>query len=111
MSYVHILDKPLSIEAYGKVFEVWYAGKGCTAKEIHSVFFQNAEPKELKRFKSNFLQECSIWSTLHQPNIVTLIGVYFRDRNNTGIPIMVMVKMECTLTSLIESVAVGGIDL
>ena len=109
---VRILDdKPLGVGAYAKVYEAQHAGNVCAAKEIHPLLLQIAKPKELERLKSNFLRECSIWSTLNHQNIITLIGVYFRDSNNTGIPIMVMEKMECTLTSLIEKAAVGGIDL
>ena len=101
-------DRPLGVGAYGKVFEVQHEGKICAAKQIHSLFFSIAREKELKRLKSNFNRECSIWSTLRHPNIVTLIGVYFINGDNSGMPIMVMEKMECTLTSLIESVR--GID-
>ena len=104
-------DKPLGEGAYGRVFEVQYAGRSFAAKEIHSLFFRIARPKELIRLKSNFIRECNIWSTLRHPNIVNLIGVYFVDSDTTGLPIMVMEKMECTLTSLIENGAVGDIDL
>ena len=106
-------DIQLGIGAYGRVFEVQYAGKCCAAKETHSIFFSVSQPEELERIKSNFLQECSIWSTLHHPNIVTLIGVYFRDNDSIGMPIMVMEKMECSLYSLIkkQNDAVVKIDL
>ena len=104
-------DKPLGEGAYGRVFEVKYAGKSCAAKEIDSAVFRIAKPKELDRLKTNFIRECNNWSTLHHPNIVTLIGVYYVDSDTTGLPIMVMEKMECTLTSLIENAAVRDIDL
>ena len=98
-----ITDIQLGKGAYGKVFEVQYAGMTCAAKEIHPIFFRVAQPEELDRIKKNFLQECRIWSTLHHPKIVTLIGVYFSDEGNaTDIPIMVMEKMDCSLRSLIE---------
>ena len=104
----------LGAGAYGRVFEVQYAGKCCAAKEVHSLFFRISQPKELERIKRNFLQECSIWSGLNHPNIVILIGVYFRDNDSTGMPIMVMEKMECSLRSIVEKQqddAVMKIDL
>ena len=96
------VDVELGAGAYGRVFEVQYAGKCCAAKEIHSLFFSILQPKELEKIKRNFLNECRIWSTLNWPNIVTLIGVYFRDDDRTGMPLMVMEKMECSLRSLVE---------
>ena len=97
--------------AYGRVFEVQYAGKSCAAKEMHSIFFQISRPEELERLKRNFLRECSIWSGLHHPNIVTLIGVYFSDNDKTGMPIMVMEKMDYSLRALIDNAAIMDIDL
>ena len=97
--------------AYGRVFEVQYAGLRCAAKEIHSIYFRVARPIELKKIKTDFLREYHIWSTLHHPKIVTLIGVYFRDCDNSGIPIMVMEKMQRTLRSLIERREDGEMDV
>ena len=94
-------DVQLGVGAYGRVFEVQYAGKCCAAKEIHSILVNLSQPEELEKLKSKFIQECSIWSKLHHPNIVTLIGVYFRDGDSASMPIMVMEKMDCTLHSLI----------
>ena len=99
---VQELDVQLGVGAYGRVFEVQYTGKCYAAKEIHSIFLNISRPEELKRIKDRFFRECSIWSTLHHPNIVTLIGVYFRDNDSNGMPIMVMEKMEYNLYSVIE---------
>ena len=98
------IDIQLGVGAYGRVFEVQYLGKACAAKEVHSIFLRAAAPEEIDRIKHNFFRECRIWSALHHPNIVTLIGVYAGgDNDNTaGIPVMVMEKMECSLRSLIE---------
>ena len=96
-------DIQLGEGAYGRVFEVQYAGKICAAKEIHSIFFRVSERDGLDKIKRNFFRECSIWSTLHHPNIVTLIGVYYcNSGDNPDIPIMVMEKMDCSLRFLID---------
>ena len=96
-------DVQLGEGAYGRVYEVTYLETSCAAKEIHEIFFRTAKPEDLEKIKENFLKECSIWNRLrgHQ-NIVTLFGVYFRSSNNTGIPVMVMEKMQYSLRSLIE---------
>ena len=87
--------------AYGRVIEVEYAGLACAAKEIHPIFFRVARREELERIK-DFLRECQIWSTLHHPNIVQFIGVHYPAGDQSGLPIMVMEKMSCSLRSLVE---------
>ena len=74
-------EHQLGAGAYGRVFEVEYAGTTCAAKEIHPIFFRVARQDELNRIKGNFLRECRIWSTLRHPNIVQFIGMYYRDLN------------------------------
>lgn len=99
---VQILDVQLGEGAYGRVFEVKCAGVTYAAKEIHSVLFSSTNSEELARIKNKFLQECRIWSKLCHPKIVTFVGVFLRDGDHTGFPIMVMEKMQYSLRSLIE---------
>ena len=101
----------LGAGAYGKVFEVQYAGKCCAAKEIHPIFFEVSQPEDVEKLKIKFRQECRIWSKLNHENIVTLIGIYFRDGDSTSMPIMVMEKMDCTLCSMIEKSQQNKVDL
>ena len=60
--------------AYGRVFEVKYAGKLCAAKEIHFLLRQSTQDNEHEKVKDNFLSECQIWSTLRHPCIVQFLG-------------------------------------
>ena len=62
--------------AYGRVFEVDYAGTLCAAKEIHKLLLQSAEINEFKKLKDDFLHECHIWSTLRHPHIVQFLGMF-----------------------------------
>ena len=94
-------EHQLGAGAYGRVFEVEYAGTSCAAKEIHPIFFRVAQRDELDRIKRNFLHECQIWSTLRHPNIVQFIGIYYPG-NDDGLPVMVMEKMQCSLRSFVE---------
>ena len=95
-------DVHLGEGAYGRVYEVKHLGRSCAAKEIYAFFFDYATPEELESIKQTFLKECRIWNELRHPNIVTLFGVYFRDVDNTGVPVMVMEKMQYSLRSLIS---------
>ena len=52
---------------FGKVFEVDYEGTLCAAKEIHEHMTQQLD-------KEMFLNYCLIWSTIHHPHIVPLLG-------------------------------------
>ena len=100
----------LGTGAYGRVFEVEYAGIKYAAKEIHSLFFKLENSGNIESIKEAFLRECHIWSKLHHPKIVSLIGVYYRDDDSTGMPIMVMEKMEFSLRSLIEKQRDTAVD-
>lgn len=99
---VHRRDVELGVGAYGRVFEVQHAGMIYAAKEIHSIFFPFAKPEELEKIKKKFFQECCIWSSIHHPKIVTLVGLYFDKGDSYGIPIMVMEKMQYSLRSAID---------
>jgi len=99
---IQVTDVELGVGAYGRVFEVEYAGLACAAKEIHPIFFRVARREELERIKAIFLYECQIWSTLRHPNIVQFIGVHYPAGDQSGLPIMVMEKMLCSLRSLVE---------
>jgi len=88
--------------AYGRVFEVRYAGTSCAAKEMHEVFFRVADRDELARVRRNFLEECRIWGTLRHPNIVQFMGVWYRNGDESGIPVIIMEKMQCSLRYFIE---------
>ena len=61
--------------AYGRVFEVNYAGTICAAKEVHALLLQYALGDDLQKIKGDFLTECHIWSTLRHPCIVQFLGL------------------------------------
>ena len=88
--------------SYGKVFEVDYCGKLCAAKEVHSLLLQLASREGATKLKDDFLRECHLWSTLRHPTIVQFLGIYYPSVDESGLPIMVLEKMQDSLTSLIE---------
>ena len=88
--------------SYGKVFEVEYGGKLCAAKKVHSLLLQLATREGAAKLKDDFLRECHLWSTLRHPNVVQFLGIYYPSTDESGIPVMVLEKMQDSVTSLIE---------
>jgi len=101
-SQVQFTGETLGRGAYGKVSEVDYGGKLCAAKEIHSLLFELGSEREVNKLRDDFLRECNLWSTLRHPNVVLFLGVYYPSTEESGLPVIVMEKMQYSVTSLIE---------
>ena len=56
---------------------------------------------EFQSFKRNFLHECEQSSRLRHPNIVSFFGIYHPP--GTRVPSLVMERLHCSLTSLLEN--------
>ena len=94
-------DKLLGRGSYGKVFEIEYDGKLCAAKEVHPWMSDFASKEERAKLKEEFLSDCLVWSALCHPNLVQFLGIYYPLSDESGLPVMVMEKMQETLTLLI----------
>jgi len=92
----------LGCGSYGKVFEVEFDGKPCAGKQVHHWMLELTSEEEQEIVKQDFLQECRLWSALRHPNIVQFLGIYYPSDDESGLPVMVMEKMQETMTSLIE---------
>ena len=57
---VNVTGKEIGCGAYGRVFEVDYAGTLCAAKEIHEVLLHFAEGNDFQKLRDDFLNECHI---------------------------------------------------
>ena len=56
--------------------------------------------REFQSFKRSFLRECEQSSRLRHPNIVRLFGIYHPP--GARVPSLVMERLHCSLTSLLE---------
>ena len=74
----------------------------CADKEIHSLLLELASGEGTAKLKEDFLRECHLWSTLRHPNVVQFLGVYYPSTDESRLPVMVMEKMQDSVTSLIE---------
>ena len=92
----------LGCGSYGKVFEVEFDGKACAGKQVHPWMLELTSEEEQDKVRQDFLEECHLWSALRHPNIVQFLGIYYPSDDESGLPVMVMEKMQKTMTSLIE---------
>ena len=60
--------------------------------------------REFQSFKTSFLRECEQSSRLHHPNIVHSFGIYHPP--GARVPSLVMERLHCSLTSLLEETTV-----
>jgi len=90
------------------VVELNWHGTRCVGKELHSVFFQrDFEPDGQQKIAEKFCKEINLLSKMKHPNIVQFMGLCYR--SNSPAPTMVMEKMECSLTELINTTKKGSI--
>ena len=97
---VKFTDRELSRGAYGSVLAVDYNGIMCAAKEIQPIL--RADSDERAEIKKCFWQECFLHSKLHHPNIVKMLGLFYRN-DQVFLPVLVMELMECNLREMLES--------
>ena len=87
--------------AYGRVFEVKFCDSVCVAKEIHPELMQGVKSEEFEAKKKAFLIECIRSSSLSHPNVVLFLGVY-NPGGHSLLPVLVMERMQESLTSVVE---------
>ena len=90
--------------ANGRILEAKWEGTVVAVKEIHSIFMNEVSDREFQSFKTSFLRECEQSSRLHHPNIVRFFGIYNPPgaRASARVPSLVMERLHCSLTSLLE---------
>ena len=93
--------KDIGVGAYGRVFEVEFCGTVCAAKEIHSILVQGVRREEFEATKKAFLTECLQSSVLGHANVVQILGVY-NPGGQSLLPVLVMERMQESLTSVVE---------
>ena len=89
----------IGIGANGRILEARWEGVTVAVKEIHSIFLYVSEPEFLS-FKRSFMRECEQSSRLRHPNIVRFFGIYYPP--NARVPSLVMERLHCSLTKLLE---------
>ena len=94
------LGKEIGRGANGRILEGKWEGTIVAVKEIHSIFTKEISEAEFQALETSFQRECKQSSRLCHPNIVRFLGIYYPpDRR---IPSLVMERLLCSLTSLLE---------
>ena len=91
----------IGVGAYGRVFEVDFCGEVYAAKEIHPILMEGVEQAGFERMKRMFIDECHQSSALGHRNVVRVLGVY-NPGGESLLPVLVMERMQESLTSLVE---------
>ena len=99
-------SESLGVGTYGKILKVFYYGAICVAKELSST----PETGSLKAgtshndLKDYFLKKGLSLIQLRHPNVVQFFGIHFKPDSSRNVrPIMVMEKMESSLSAFLES--------
>ena len=94
------IGKQIGRGANGRILEAKWEGIVVAVKEIHSIFMNEVSDREFQSFKRSFLRECEQSNRLRHPNIVRFFGIYHPP--GTRVPSLVMERLHCSLTSLLE---------
>ena len=97
-----IIGKQIGRGANGRILEGKWEGIIVAVKEIHSIFMNEVSDREFQSFKRSFLRECEQSSRLRYPNIVRFFGIYHPLAPGVRVPSLVMERLHCSLTSLLE---------
>ena len=94
------IGKQIGRGANGRILEAKWEGIVVAVKEIHSIFMNEVSDVEFQSFKRSFLRECEQSNRLRHPNIVRFFGIYHPP--GARVPSLVMERLHCSLTSLLE---------
>ena len=98
---VKLTNHVLGQGSYGTVYKAKYKGGPCAAKQL-DLYVASHLPneKEVKQeLEHNFMLECLQHSKLSHPNIVKMLGVFYRGKT----AFLVMELMEYNLTQMLEN--------
>ena len=96
-----IIGNQIGRGANGRILEAKWEGIAVAVKEIHSIFMNEVGDLEFQSFKRSFLRECEQSSRLRHPNMVRFFGIYHPP--GARVPSLVMERLHCSLTSLLEN--------
>ena len=110
-SEIEETNEILGIGSYGKVFQVSYFGAVCAAKELGSCSGRRSSTDNVKiggakNETKNDLKDQLLTQLRHSlghPNVVQILGFYFKPDPSTVRPVLVMEKMECSLSTFLAT--------
>ena len=97
---VKITDCVLGRGSFGTVYKAEHDRTDCAVKQVDNYIESHCSIEH--RRKQNFLLECLQHSHLNHPNIVKMLGVFYKN-DRAILPFLVMELMEYNLTQLLEN--------
>ena len=94
------IGKQIGRGANGRILEANWEGTVVAVKEIHCIFMNEVSDRDFESFKRSFLRECEQSIRLHHPNVVRFFGIYHPP--GARVPSLVMERLHCSLTTLLE---------
>ena len=83
------------------ISEAKWEGLSVVVKDIHCIF-DRFSGQEFQKLRDHFLRECKLSSRIRHPNIVRFVGVHFTSGSNARIPYIVIERLHCNLSDLLE---------
>ena len=101
------VKEPMRHGSDAEIIELNWNGTRCVGKKLHPIFFQeDADPDGVKCLEAKFCKEIKLLSEMKHPNIVQFLGLYYPPDRSTAMtnrPIMVMEKMDYSLTEYLKT--------
>ena len=104
ISSLHLSGRILGQGAYGVVLEAEIPGATCAVKKLHDVFQTGdaewVDDQALEIYRTKFIRECKLLSSIRHPYIVQFLGVHFFPGSAT--PALVMEKLLTNLHGFLQ---------
>ena len=94
--------------SFGKVIDLKSGETECVGKVLYPIFFSNGtDPAGMRCLLVKFFEEIKLLSKMDHPNIVKFLGLSYQQ--DYSLPMLVMEKMDCSLTQFISTRKKGSI--
>ena len=96
--------------SYGKVIDLDRNGTPLVGKVLHAIFFDvGTDVAGMQKQLDKFFNEIELLSKMKHSNIVRFMGIFYRPQGVSPLPVLVMEKMECSLTQYLSTHEKGSI--
>lgn len=100
-------NETMEVGSYAKIIDLKFNDTYCVGKVLHSTLFGfNTDPSRIQGILEKWFSEIKLVSEIKHHNIVKFIGIWQQD---FSLPVLVMEKMECSLTECLTKNEKGSI--
>ena len=98
--------------SHAVVIDLDLKGTKCVGKLLHPIFFEAGNIRSgMQKILEKFFKEIKMLSKMSHPNIVKFLGIYYKQHPSLSmeLPVLVMEKMEFSLTQYLSTHEKGSI--